>query len=124
MSALCAAHSWTFRLGGDRRLVPCKAACQDGDFRHVSERLHQLGFSYTVPLLLSDQDAGWGDKIGLLLAGLSLACILPVYFLYPETKVRTYAEIDELYESGIPPRKFAETKTTAQLIATGSVARV
>ena len=75
-----------------------------------------LVFSYTVPLLLSDQDAGWGVKIGLLFGGLSFAWLVPVYFLYPETKGRTYAEIDELYASGVTPRKFNQTETTTQLI--------
>ena len=70
--------------------------------------------NYTVPLLLSDQDAGWGVKIGLFFGGLSLLSIPPIYFYFPETKGRTFAELDELYERNIAPRKFASTKTTLQ----------
>jgi len=32
----------------------------------------------------------------------------------PKTKGRTYAELDELFERGIPALKFAKTKTAAQ----------
>jgi hypothetical protein len=32
-----------------------------------------------------------------------------------QSKNRTYAELDELYERGISPRKFASTKTSVQL---------
>lgn len=31
-----------------------------------------------------------------------------------ETKGRSYAELDELYESGTAPRRFASARTTAQ----------
>jgi hypothetical protein len=64
--------------------------------------------------MLSPQAAGWGVKIGLFFAGLCVLFLVPVYFLYPETKGRTYGEIDELFESGIAPRHFAKTQTTHQ----------
>jgi hypothetical protein len=40
--------------------------------------------SYTVPLMLSAQYAGWGTKIGLFFAGTSVLCWVPCYFLFPE----------------------------------------
>lgn len=38
----------------------------------------------------------------------------PMYRLTVQTKGRTYAEIDELYASGVPVRKFASARTAAQ----------
>jgi hypothetical protein len=67
--------------------------------------------SYTVPLMLSNQNAGWGQKTGLFFAGTCGIYLIPCIFLFPETKGRTYAELDELYERGIPAWKFATTKT-------------
>ncbi|KAH7039567.1 general substrate transporter [Microdochium trichocladiopsis] len=71
-------------------------------------------FNYTVPLMLSNQYAGWGTKIGFFFAGLSGLMLVPIIFFYPETKGRTYAEIDELYQRGIPAWRFNATKTHAQ----------
>jgi len=40
--------------------------------------------------------------------------VIPVFFLYPETKGRSYPEIDELFKRKIPLRQFADTKTGHQ----------
>ncbi|KAJ4256805.1 hypothetical protein NW762_008901 [Fusarium torreyae] len=71
-------------------------------------------FNYTVPLMLSDQNAGWGQKIGLFFGGISVVYLIPVVLLFPETKGRTYQELDELFESGVPAWKFAATETSHQ----------
>jgi hypothetical protein len=61
--------------------------------------------------MLSSQNAGWGQKTGLFFAGTSGLYLIPCIFLFPETKGRTYNELDELYERGIPAWKFSTTKT-------------
>ncbi|KAH7073250.1 general substrate transporter [Paraphoma chrysanthemicola] len=68
-------------------------------------------FSYTTPLMLSNQNAGWGQKTGLFFAGTTALYLIPCVLLFPETKNRTYAELDELYDRGIPAWRFASTKT-------------
>ncbi|KAF2021571.1 general substrate transporter [Aaosphaeria arxii CBS 175.79] len=68
-------------------------------------------FSYTVPLMLSEQNAGWGQKTGLFFAGTTAVYLIPCILLFPETKGRTYNELDELFERRIPAWKFATTKT-------------
>ncbi|KAH7353178.1 general substrate transporter [Pyrenochaeta sp. MPI-SDFR-AT-0127] len=68
-------------------------------------------FSYTVPLMLSNQNAGWGQKTGLFFGGTTALYLIPCILLFPETKGRTYSELDELFERGIPAWKFATTKT-------------
>ena len=65
-----------------------------------------------MPILLSAQQAGWGQKIGLFFGGLAILWWIPLYFLFPETKGRTFTEIDELYERGVSPRHFAKTVLT------------
>lgn len=79
-------------------------------------------------------------QIGFFFAGISALWWIPCYFLFPEvspapghrlrsrsvlcwviplttnlqTQGRTYAELDELYASGVPVRKFASVRTKAQ----------
>lgn len=79
-------------------------------FRFCWSPMLILTKNYTVPLLLSSQDAGWGQKIGLFFGGLSVLFLVPTYYLYPETKGRSYAEIDQLYELNVPPRHFSSFK--------------
>ncbi|KAJ4024661.1 hypothetical protein NW752_003221 [Fusarium irregulare] len=71
-------------------------------------------FNYTVPLMLSNQNAGWGQKIGLFFGGITLVYLIPCILMFPETKGRTYHELDELFERRVPAWKFASTKTSHQ----------
>ncbi|PNH46429.1 hypothetical protein VD0004_g1647 [Verticillium dahliae] len=71
-------------------------------------------FYYTVPLMLSNQNAGWGQKIGLFFGGISVIYIIPVFFMFPETKGRTYQELDELFERRVKAWNFAKTETSHQ----------
>ena len=65
--------------------------------------------------MLSDQQAGWGQKTGLFFGGLSMLYLILCVVWFPETKGRTYAELDELFERGIPAWKFASTETAHQV---------
>ncbi|KAM5341255.1 hypothetical protein ACJ41O_015364 [Fusarium nematophilum] len=71
-------------------------------------------FNYCVPLMLSNQYAGWGQKIGLFFGGITLLYLIPCVLLFPETKGRTYHELDELFERHVPAWRFAATKTSHQ----------
>lgn len=64
--------------------------------------------------MLSNQYAGWGQKIGLFFGGTTAVYLIPCILLFPETKGRTYNELDELFERRIPAWKFATTKTSHQ----------
>lgn len=68
--------------------------------------------------MLSDEYAGWGAKIGFFFGPLSVLSTILVYFVVPESKSRTYAELDELFERRIPARKFKQTITAVQERAT------
>lgn len=64
--------------------------------------------------MLSEQNAGWGQKIGLFFGGISVVYLIPVLLMFPETKRRTYQELDELFEKRVPAWKFAKTETSHQ----------
>jgi SP family general alpha glucoside:H+ symporter-like MFS transporter len=53
---------------------------------------------------------GWGAKTGLFYAGTNALCLIWCWFRLPETKDRTFGEIDILFENRVPARKFKYTK--------------
>ena len=67
---------------------------------------------FLVPYMLQDKPEGWGlgCRAALLWAGTSAACLVWAFFRLPETKDRTPAEIDILFEQKIPVRKWETTR--------------
>ncbi|CAN6675100.1 general alpha-glucoside permease [Trichomonascus vanleenenianus] len=53
---------------------------------------------------------GWGPIADLYYAGWLIICIIWAYFRLPDATQLTYAEIDILFENGVPARKFKSTK--------------
>lgn len=64
--------------------------------------------------MLSDQYAGWGAKIGFFFGPLAVLFTILVWFTVPETKGRSYQELDELFERRIPAWRFEQEKTSIQ----------
>lgn len=65
-----------------------------------------------VPQLTAADGAGLGAKMYLVFAGCMVGIIAFEYFLMPETKNRTFAEIDEMYDAKIPMWKWSTYQTT------------
>ncbi|KAF6832328.1 MFS maltose [Colletotrichum musicola] len=59
---------------------------------------------------LSSTAWNWGARTAFFWAGTCLLSSIWVYFRVPEPKGRTYAELDVLFEHGVPARQFAKTK--------------
>ncbi|KAI0809543.1 general alpha-glucoside permease [Xylaria sp. FL0064] len=59
---------------------------------------------------LSPDEWNWGLKSGFFWAGINIIFTIYIFFRLPETKGRTYAELDILFENKVPARKFASTK--------------
>ncbi|KAI1813365.1 general alpha-glucoside permease [Poronia punctata] len=59
---------------------------------------------------LSPDEWNWGPKSAFFWAGVNSVFTAYVFFRLPETKGRTYAELDILFENKVPARKFASTK--------------
>lgn len=63
-----------------------------------------------LPFMVNPDEANMGGKVGFVYGALlGLSCV-GVWMYYPETKGRTFAEIDRLFEMRVHPRKFARTK--------------
>ncbi|KAJ5936490.1 hypothetical protein N7454_005125 [Penicillium verhagenii] len=67
-----------------------------------------------VPQLTSADAADLGAKTYLIFAGCMAAIIVYTYFLMPETRGRTFAEIDEMYAAKVPAWKWRSYQTTPE----------
>ncbi|KAG9594539.1 sugar transporter, partial [Aureobasidium melanogenum] len=78
-------------------------------------------FSNSVtPRMISSTAWNWGAKAGLFYAGTNLLCNIWCWFRLPETKDRSFGEIDILFEHKVPARKFRTTE--ADQFATNQMA--
>lgn len=63
-----------------------------------------------TPYMLNPTAWGWKAKTGLFWAGFAIASAIWCWFELPETKGRTFAELDLLFDKGISARKFKTTE--------------
>lgn len=61
----------------------------------------------------------WGAKAGLFYAGTNLLCNIWCWFRLPETKDRTFGEIDLMFDNHVPARKFKYTTVDQFAITSG-----
>ncbi|CCH41478.1 Hexose transporter 2 [Wickerhamomyces ciferrii] len=66
-----------------------------------------------MPYMLNPTAWNWKAKTGLFWAGFALIAIIWCWFEFPETKNRTYAELDVLFRDGVSARKFKYTEVKA-----------
>ncbi|KAK7969160.1 MFS transporter- SP family- general alpha glucoside:H+ symporter [Apiospora saccharicola] len=67
-------------------------------------------FSFIMnPLMLNPTSWGWGTKASLFWTILCACCLIWTYFRLPETKGRSFAELDLLFHQGTNARKFHKT---------------
>ncbi|KAK3686781.1 hypothetical protein LTR37_019460 [Vermiconidia calcicola] len=62
------------------------------------------------PYMLNPTAWDWGAKAGFFWAGCTALCLTWAFFRLPETKDATFAELELLYERGVPARKFAKER--------------
>ncbi|GME93147.1 unnamed protein product [Ambrosiozyma monospora] len=79
----------------------------------ISRNVYNLSgiiLAIITPYMLNPTAWNWKAKTGLFWAGFCIACLTWTYFELPETKGRTFAELDKLFEDGVPARKFKSTE--------------
>lgn len=67
-----------------------------------------------VPQITSADAAGLGAKTYLIFAGCMAAIMVFMYFFMPETRGRTFAEIDEMYAAKVPAWKWRSYQTSLE----------
>lgn len=63
-----------------------------------------------TPYMLNPTAWNWKAKAGFFWAGFALVAIAWSWFEFPETKGRTFAELDKLFKDGVRARDFKNTK--------------
>ncbi|KAL2802989.1 general substrate transporter [Aspergillus granulosus] len=72
----------------------------------VCQQLTALLISSVFPYFINPDELNWGGKVMFLFVGAEVLFIAGLYFFQPETKGRSYVELDALYASGVQPRRF------------------
>ncbi|KAK8852099.1 MFS general substrate transporter [Apiospora arundinis] len=77
-------------------------------FALIWQQLTALLLSSVFPFFINPDELNWGGKIMFLFVAAEMFILLGLYFTQPETKNRTYAELELLYANKIPARKFKD----------------
>jgi SP family general alpha glucoside:H+ symporter-like MFS transporter len=59
--------------------------------------------------MLSPNEWDWAGMAGFFFAGLTVLLIVFMFFMLPETRNRSFAELDVLFENKVSARKFHKT---------------
>jgi hypothetical protein len=69
-----------------------------------------------LPFMVNPDQGNLGGRVAFIYAGILAFSCVGIWKHYPETKGRTFAEIDALFEIGIAPRKFANTNLDERVV--------
>ncbi len=71
--------------------------------------------SVAMPYMMNSDHANWRGKAGFLFGGLNLLFTLWAVARIPETKGRTFEEIDLLFERGVKAKDFSKYVSEADM---------
>lgn len=63
-------------------------------------------FTVAMPYILNSDQANWRGKTGFLFGGISLICCIWCWIRLPESRGRTFEELDILFDRKVPARQF------------------
>ncbi|RDW89812.1 uncharacterized protein DSM5745_01587 [Aspergillus mulundensis] len=72
----------------------------------VSCHIWNIIFGVSIPYAIDQDQGNWRGKVGFLFAGIAVVCSAWCWFCLPETRGRTFEELDVLFEKGVDSRKF------------------
>jgi len=67
--------------------------------------------SFSTPYLINAQYANLGGKLGYVYGIINFLVVVGVFFFIPELKGRSLEEVDQLFASDAPIRKFKDVQT-------------
>lgn len=83
----------------------------------MSCHIVSIVFAVVIPYAMNEDQGNWRGKIGFLFAGLGALCTLYCYLCMPETKGRTFEELDLMFERKVSSRKFSNYEIDAPAVA-------
>ena len=72
--------------------------------------------AFFTPYFINPDQLNWGPKYGYIWGASNLILGIWVYLFMPETRNRSLEQLDELFEKGVPARKFASFQVERQLV--------
>jgi SP family general alpha glucoside:H+ symporter-like MFS transporter len=64
-------------------------------------------FTIAIPFMLNANEANWRGKAGFFFGGVSLICFIWCFLRIPESKGRTFEELDIMFDLKVPARGFS-----------------
>ncbi|KAH9996747.1 putative MFS alpha-glucoside transporter [Xylariaceae sp. FL0662B] len=83
----------------------------------VSCHIVSIVFAVAIPYAMNEDQGDWRGKIGFVFAGLGALSTVYCFFCLPETRGRTFEELDVLFERKIPSRKFEDYEINGAVAA-------
>lgn len=83
---------------------------------YAASNIVSVCWYFVLPVMFNPNQANLGGKIGFIFGGFSIITIGLLYFYLPETRFRTYEELDEMFSKKIPARKFSSYVTDAEQV--------
>lgn len=77
-------------------------------FTLICQQLTALMLSSVFPYFINPDQLNFGGKVMFLFVRVELFIMTGLFFCQPETKNRTYTDIDTLYANRVPARKFSQ----------------
>ncbi|KAF4492975.1 Major facilitator-type transporter ecdC [Colletotrichum fructicola Nara gc5] len=72
----------------------------------ITNAVCNLAWAVAIPYLINEEEADLGPKAGVVFLGPACALTVMAFFVVPETKGKTFAQLDRLFELRTPARKF------------------
>ncbi|KAL4865922.1 hypothetical protein BDV12DRAFT_187832 [Aspergillus spectabilis] len=72
----------------------------------VSCYIWSVVFAVVIPYAMNEDEGNWRGKMGFLFAGTSALSAIYCFWCLPETRGRTFEELDVLFERGVESRRF------------------
>jgi hypothetical protein len=89
----------------------------------VSVQIVSIIFAVAIPYAMNRDEGDWRGKVGFIFAGTGGLCTVYCFFFMPETRNRTFEELDVLFERKVSSREFfayrfdVETESTETVFA-------
>ncbi|GAB7361942.1 hypothetical protein MBLNU230_g1980t1 [Neophaeotheca triangularis] len=74
----------------------------------------QTMWSFVLPYLFNPDQLNLGGRLGFIFGALAVVSLVYLWFFQPETKNRSYDELDEMFMKRVPARKFKTYVTEVQ----------
>lgn len=69
-----------------------------------------------IPFLINPSNANLGGKVAFVFFAPSLICSVYLFFCFPEMKGRSYLELEDMFQKGLPARKFKDYKCEVETV--------